>query len=149
MEKIILQNIDEEVITKNRLIKLNDDELQNNDKQKQNNDQLTKLNNDVIELHETFKLVNELVIQQGEKINVLDELVEENRNNVEVGTKDLIITTQLKNEIAQKETIIVGASIIAIGIPLTSLVGFQITIPISIVGFCGFKLYNLLKDKNY
>ncbi len=128
MEKIILQNRDEEVMCNNRL---------------------TKLNNDVIELQETFTLVNELVIQQGEKINILDELVEENRNNVEAGNKDLIISTQLKREIAYKETIIAGASILAIGIPLTSLVGFQITIPISIVGFCGFKLYNLFKDKNY
>jgi t-SNARE complex subunit (syntaxin) len=128
MEKIILQNRDEEVMCNNRL---------------------TKLNNDVIELQETFTLVNELVIQQGEKINILDEIVEENRNNVEAGNKDLIISTQLKREIAYKETIIAGASILAIGIPLTSLVGFQITIPISIVGFCGFKLYNLFKDKNY
>ncbi len=128
MEKIILQNRDEEVIINNRL---------------------TKLNNDVIELHETFKLVNEMVIQQGEKINVLNELVEENINNVEAGNKDLLLSRQLKKELAYKETIIVGASILAIGIPLTSLVGFQITIPISIVGFCGFKLYNLFKDKNY
>ena len=114
-----------------------------------NNDQLKKLDNDVIELHETFKLVNEMVIQQGEKINVLNELVEENINNVEAGNKDLLLSIQLKKELAYKETIIAGASILAIGIPLTSLVGFQITIPISIVGFCGFKLYNLFKDKNY
>ena len=121
----------------------------NNKLKKLNNDQLHKLDNDVVELHETFKLVNELVIQQGEKINVLDELVEENRNNLEAGNKDLILSTELKSEIAHKETIIVGASILAISIPLTSIVGFQITIPISIVGFCGFKLYNLFKDKNY
>ena len=126
----------EKVIINNKLTKLN-------------NDQLHKLDNDVVELHETFKLVNELVIQQGEKINVLDELVEENRNNLEAGNKDLILSTELKSEIAHKETIIVGASILAISIPLTSIVGFQITIPISIVGFCGFKLYNLFKDKNY
>ena len=137
MEKNILQNIDELVI--NRLPKLNN----------VNNDQLKKLNNDVVELHETFKLVNDMVIQQGDKINVLDELVDETINDVEAGNMDLIVSTELKKEIAHKETIIAGASILAISIPLTSLVGFQITIPISIVGFCGFKLYNLFKDKNY
>jgi t-SNARE complex subunit (syntaxin) len=133
----------EEVII-NRLTKLNNDQLQ-----KLDNNRLHKLDNDVVELHETFKLVNEMVIQQGEKINVLNELVDENRNNIEAGNKDLILSTELKSEIAHKETIIVGASILAISIPLTSIVGFQITIPISIVGFCGFKLYNLFKDKNY
>jgi t-SNARE complex subunit (syntaxin) len=137
MEKIILQNIDEVVI--NRLPKLNNG----------NNDQLKKLNNDVVELHETFKLVNDMVIQQGDKINVLDELVDETINDVEAGNMDLIVSTELKKEIAHKETIIAGASILAISIPLTSLVGFQITIPISIIGFGGFKLYNLFKDKNY
>ena len=143
MEKIILQNRDEEVII-NRVSILHNDEIQ-----KRNNEQLKKLNSDVIELQETFKMVNELVIQQGEQIDVLDELVEENRSIVEAGNNDLILSSKLKKEIAQKETIIAGASIIAIGIPLTSLVGFQITIPISIVGFCGFKLYKLFKDKNY
>jgi t-SNARE complex subunit (syntaxin) len=137
MEKIILQNIDEVVI--NRLPKLNNG----------NNDQLKKLNNDVVELHETFKLVNDMVIQQGEKINVLDELVDETINDVEAGNMDLIVSTELKKEIAHKETIIAGASILAISIPLTSLVGFQITIPISIIGFGGFKLYSLFKDKNH
>jgi t-SNARE complex subunit (syntaxin) len=137
MEKNILQNIDELVI--NRLPKLNNG----------NNDQLKKLNNDVVELHETFKLVNDMVIQQGDKINVLDELVDETINDVEAGNMDLIVSTELKKEIAHKETIIAGASILAISIPLTSLVGFQITIPISIIGFGGFKLYNLFKDKNY
>jgi t-SNARE complex subunit (syntaxin) len=142
MKRYIQYNMEEVII--NRLTKLNNDQLQ-----KLDNNRLHKLDNDVVELHETFKLVNEMVIQQGEKINVLNELVDENRNNIEAGNKDLILSTELKSEIAHKETIIVGASILAISIPLTSIVGFQITIPISIVGFCGFKLYNLFKDKNY
>ena len=143
MKRYIQYNM-EEVIINNRLTKLNNDQLQ-----KLDNNRLHKLDNDVVELHETFKLVNEMVIQQGEKINVLNELVDENRNNIEAGNNDLILSTELKSEIAHKETIIVGASILVISIPLTSIVGFQITIPISIVGFCGFKLYNLFKDKNY
>lgn len=78
------------------------------------NQKLLKLQQDLAELYEVEKLVNELVGEQGEKIEEVAENVETAEYHVEDGVEDIVKVTELKrsnfiNSLLLKDGVPLGA----------------------------------------
>lgn len=107
--------------------------------------ELTKLSKDVIELNELFLMVNGMVVDQQESIGRLQEAIVDATEQHELSQVELTQATDLQKKIDKKQTLITGAGIIATSVALSTVVGFGISIPLTIGGFCCYKIANYKK----
>ena len=118
---------------------------------KYSNKELEKLGKDVIELNETFQIVNELIAVQGHRIESLEDGIDDTLDNMEESNNELVSAENLQTAANKKKVIITGVGLIAVSIPLGSVVGYGIGIPVVIAGYGCYKLIGLcrklFKDK--
>jgi hypothetical protein len=118
---------------------------------KYNKKELEELSKDVIELHETFQMVNEMIAIQGDKIESLEDSIDDTLNEVECANKELIISNDLQKSVNTKKMIITGIGLTALGISAGSIIGYSVGIPVVLVGFGCYKIIDktqkLFKDK--
>ena len=118
---------------------------------KYNEKELADLSKDVIELSETFKMVSEMVAVQGEKLELLEDSIDDTLSNIEQSNNELVQASTLQTDANKKKVLITGIGLLAASVPLASVVGYGISIPITIGGFCCYKLIKngqkLFKDK--
>lgn len=112
---------------------------------KYNNKELESLSRDVIELHETFQIVNEMIAIQGEKLEVLEDSIEETLANVESANKELIIANDLQITTIKKKIIIAGIGLTALAVTSSSIIGYSVCIPVCLVGFGCYKMIDKSK----
>ena len=113
---------------------------------KYNNNELEKLGKDVIELHETFQMVNEMIAVQGEKLELLEDTIEETLDNVQSGNNELIISSDLQVSGIKKKIVIAGIGLTALTISAGSIIGYGICVPVFLVGI---GCYKLIDKKQY
>ncbi len=107
-----------------------------------NQQQLTKLNKDVQELNELFVMVNGMVVDQQESIGRLQEAIVDASEQHELSHAELKQTTDLQKKADKKKTLLTGMGIIATSVALSTVVGFGISIPLTLGGFCCYKIAN-------
>jgi t-SNARE complex subunit (syntaxin) len=110
-----------------------------------NQQHLTKLKEDVQELNELFSMVNGMVFEQQESIGRLQEAIVDASEQHELCQIELMHATELQKNIDKKKTLITGVGIIATSVALSTVVGFGISIPLTIGGFCCYKIANYKK----
>ena len=120
---------------------------------KYSNKELAELGKEVIELNETFQIVNELIAVQGNRIESLEDSIDDTLDNIEESNNELVSAETLQTAANKKRVIITGVGLIAVSIPFGSLVGYGIGIPVVFVGYGCYKLIGigrkLFKDKTY
>jgi t-SNARE complex subunit (syntaxin) len=104
--------------------------------------ELTKLSKDVIELNELFLMVNGMVVDQQESIGRLQEAIVDATEHHEQSQLELDQATDLQKKADKKKTLLTGAGIIATSVALSTVVGLGISIPLTIGGFCCYKIAN-------
>jgi hypothetical protein len=105
---------------------------------KYNNNELDQLSKDVIELDETFRMVNDLVSIQSEKIDFLIDSVDNTLSNVENGNKELIVSKNLQYDGNKKKILLTGLGLSVLSISTGSFLGY--TLPIVLIGFGCYKM---------
>ena len=108
-----------------------------------NNNELDKLSKDVIELDETFRIVNDLVSIQSEKIDLLIDNIENTVSNVENGEKELIVSKNLQYAGNKKKIILTGVGLCVLSISAGSFLGY--TLPVVLIGFGCYKMIEKIK----
>jgi len=106
---------------------------------------LNQLNKDVIELNEIFTMVNDMVIEQSASICNLQEAIVDANEQHELSQVELKQATDLQKKIDKKKTLLTGVGIVATSVALSTIVGFGISIPITLGGFCCYKIANYKK----
>ncbi len=118
---------------------------------KYNEKELADLSKDVIDLNETFKMVSEMVAIQGEKLELLEDSIDDTLDNIDRSNTELVLASNLQTNATKKKVFITGVGLLAVSVPIASVVGYGISIPITIGGFCAYKLIKngqkLFKDK--
>jgi len=107
--------------------------------------EITKIEKDIIELNETFKIVNDLTYNQGVKIDQIVDSIDSIQNNCEIGLDNIEKAQQLQIDIHKKQSLILGISVVGISIPITSVIGIQVGLPIAIVGGLFIAPFYLMK----
>lgn len=96
--------------------------------------EITKIEKDIIDLNETFKIVNDLTYNQGVKIDQIVDSIDSIQNNCEIASDNIEKAQQLQINIHKKQSLILGISVVGISIPITSIIGFQVGLPLAIAG---------------
>ena len=96
--------------------------------------EITKIEKDIIDLNETFKIVNDLTYNQGVKIDQIVDSIDSIQNNCEIALDNIEKAQQLQINIHKKQSLILGISVVGISIPITSIIGFQVGLPLAIAG---------------
>lgn len=104
--------------------------------------ELTKLSRDVIELNEIFSMVNGMVVDQQDSIGRLQEAIVDATEQHELSHAELKQATDLQKKTDKKKTLLTGVGIIATSVALSTVVGFGISIPLTIGGVCCYKIAN-------
>ena len=107
--------------------------------------EITKIEKDIIDLNETFKIVNDLTYNQGVKIDQIVDSIDSIQNNCEIASDNIEKAQQLQINIHKKQSLILGISVVGISIPITSIIGFQVGLPLAIAGglfMAPFYLFN-------
>jgi t-SNARE complex subunit (syntaxin) len=105
-------------------------------------EKLTKLSKDVIELNEIFSMVNDMVVDQQESIGMLQEAIVDATEQHKQAQVELQQATDLQKKVDKKKTLLTGAGIIATSVALSTVVGIGISIPLTLGGFCCYKIAN-------
>jgi t-SNARE complex subunit (syntaxin) len=117
---------------------------------KYNNKDLEDLGRDVIELHETFQMVNEMIAVQAEKLDLLEDTIEETLTNSQYSNKELIIANDIQLSSIKKKIVIAGIGFTAVTITAGSFIGYSVCVPVCLVAFGCYKMINttqkLFKD---
>lgn len=100
---------------------------------KYNPDELVELAKEIDELRETYQIVNSLSIQQGERMNQIENEIETMSENVSKSNIELEKAATYQQSTLKKKGVLYGFGILALNIPLAPLMGLQFSIPISLV----------------
>jgi len=109
---------------------------------KYNNIELENLGKDVIELHETFQMVNEMISLQGEKLDLLVDSIDETLSNTESSNQELIIANDTQLSMIKKKIVIAGIGLTALTVTAGSFIGYSVCVPVCLVGFGCYKMIN-------
>lgn len=96
--------------------------------------EISEIEKEVADLNETFKIVNDLTYSQGVKINQIVDSIDTIQNNCELGLSDIENAKRLQNDNHKKQSLILGVSLVGIAVPITSIIGIQVGLPLAIVG---------------
>lgn len=96
--------------------------------------EITKIEKDIIDLNETFKIVNDLTYNQAAKIDQIVDSIETIQNNCEIGNRNIEEAHRLQVDNHKKQSLIVGLSVVGISIPISSIIGIQVGLPVAFVG---------------
>ena len=107
--------------------------------------EISYLEKEVADLNETFKIVNDLTYNQGVKINEIVDSVNSIQDNCELARNQIDIAEKLQIDNHKKQSLILGVSVVGISIPITSVIGIQVGLPIAIVGAVFIAPFYLLK----
>jgi t-SNARE complex subunit (syntaxin) len=107
--------------------------------------EITKIEKDIIDLNETFKIVNDLTYNQGVKIDQIVDSIDSIQNNCEIASDNIEKAQQLQINIHKKQSLILGISVVGISIPITSIIGFQVGLPLAIAGGLFMAPFYLIK----
>ena len=116
---------------------------ENNEKYSEN--EINQIEKDVIDLNETFKIVNDLTYNQGVKINEIVDSVNLIQDNCQIATNEIEIAEKLQIDNHKKQSLILGVSVVGISIPITSVIGIQVGLPLAIVGGLFMAPFYLMK----
>jgi len=116
---------------------------ENNEKYSEN--EINQIEKDVIDLNETFKIVNDLTYNQGVKINEIVDSVNLIQDNCQIATNEIEIAEKLQIDNHKKQSLILGISVVGISIPITSVIGVQVGLPLAIVGGLFMAPFYLMK----
>ena len=108
-------------------------------------EELEKVGNEIKDLQEVFENVNEMMIEQKNIIESLEDNIDKTLEIVKEGSKELEIADELDKQIVVKKGIISGLGLVAINVPVSMLLGIQISLPITIVGLVGIGIYVKIK----
>ena len=87
-------------------------------------------------------MVNGMVVDQQESIGRLQEAIVDATEQHEQSHLELDQATDLQKKADKKKTLLTGAGIIATSVALSTVVGLGISIPLTIGGFCCYKIAN-------
>ena len=107
--------------------------------------EISHLEKEVADLNETFKIVNDLTYSQGVKINEMVDSVNLIQDNCQIATNEIDIAQKLQIDNHKKQSLILGVSVVGISIPITSIIGIQVGLPIAIVGAIFIAPFYLIK----
>ena len=113
--------------------------------QKYSENEIIQIEKDVIDLNETFKIVSDLTYNQGVKINEIVDSIDLIQNNCEIGLDNIENAQRLQIDNHKKQSLIIGVSVVGISIPITTVIGIQVGLPIAIVGAIFIAPFYLLK----
>ena len=113
--------------------------------QKYSENEIIQIEKDVIDLNETFKIVSDLTYNQGVKINEIVDSIDSIQSNCEMGLDNIQKAQRLQIDNHKKQSLILGVSVVGISIPITSVIGIQVGLPIAIVGAIFIAPFYLLK----
>jgi t-SNARE complex subunit (syntaxin) len=116
---------------------------ENNEKYSEN--EINQIEKDVIDLNETFKIVNDLTYNQGVKISEIVDSVNLIQDNCQIATNEIEIAEKLQIDNHKKQSLILGVSVIGISIPISSVIGIQVGLPLAIVGGLFMAPFYLMK----
>jgi t-SNARE complex subunit (syntaxin) len=116
---------------------------ENNEKYSEN--EINQIEKDVIDLNETFKIVNDLTYNQGVKINEIVDSVNLIQDNCQIAKNEIEIAEKLQIDNHKKQSLILGAGVIGISIPISSVIGIQVGLPLAIVGGLFMAPFYLMK----
>ena len=116
---------------------------ENNEKYSEN--EINQIEKDVIDLNETFKIVNDLTYNQGVKINEIVDSVNCIQDNCQIAVNEIEIAEKLQIDNHKKQSLILGVSVVGISIPITSVIGIQVGLPLAIVGGLFIAPFYLMK----
>jgi t-SNARE complex subunit (syntaxin) len=116
---------------------------ENNEKYSEN--EINQIEKDVIDLNETFKIVNDLTYTQGVKINEIVDSVNLIQDNCQIATNEIEIAEKLQIDNHKKQSLILGISVVGLSIPITSVIGIQVGLPVAIVGGLFMTPFYLMK----
>jgi t-SNARE complex subunit (syntaxin) len=113
--------------------------------EKYSDNEINQIEKDIIDLNETFKIVSDLTYNQGVKINEVVDSIDSIQNNCEMAIDDIEKAQRLQIDNHKKQSLILGVSVLGISIPITSVIGIQVGLPIAIVGAIFIAPFYLLK----
>ena len=113
--------------------------------QKYSEKEISHLEKEVEDLNETFKIVNDLTYNQGVRINEIVDSVNLIQDNCKIANNEIDIAQKLQIDNHKKQSLILGVSVVGISIPITSVIGIQVGLPIAIVGAIFIAPFYLLK----
>ena len=113
--------------------------------QKYSDNEINQIEKDIIDLNETFKIVSDLTYNQGVKINEVVDSIDSIQDNCEMAIDDIEKAQRLQIDNHKKQSLILGVSVVGISIPITSVIGIQVGLPIAIVGAIFIAPFYLLK----
>lgn len=109
--------------------------------------ELALLKKDLIEIQETFQMVGELVEEQGEPLDNIENSVEMSNMLTQDSNIELKDAKKNQGKKMKKKSILVGAGLVAVNIPLAALVGLQVSLPVTIIGTGAYFGSKLIKKK--
>jgi len=107
--------------------------------------EISHLEKEVADLNETFKIVNDLTYSQGVRINEIVDSVNLIQDNCQIANNEIDIAQKLQIDNHKKQSLILGVSVVGISIPITSVIGIQVGLPIAIVGAIFIAPFYLIK----
>ena len=105
-------------------------------------DEEVKIEKEVIELVEIFNTVQDLVVNQKGIINVIEDSIDNVNESAVITQNDLDEIEKIKNNMANKKTIIYSVGVIMISIPISFLAGPFLGVTFAVLGVGGIKGYS-------
>ena len=105
-------------------------------------DEDVKIEKEVIELVEIFNTVQDLVVNQKGIINVIEDSIDNVNEYAVITQNDLDEIEKIKNNMANKKTIIYSVGVIMISIPISFLAGPFLGVTFAVLGVGGIKGYS-------
>jgi len=103
---------------------------------KYSEEEMVNLQKEVRQLTGLFEDVNTLVMTQQQGLDRIEDFVYSASANVSEGNSELITAKKY----VKVRRYLLGASLVAVNIPLGLLIGPQFSIPLTLAGFAGYKL---------
>lgn len=115
------------------------------EKTKYSEKEIHNISNEINDLQEIFADISSMIAEQGEILDILEDDIELTKNLIESGSNSLKESEELNKDNVKKKSIITGLGITATMIPLTSVLGPQITIPLGVIGITGCVIYRIVR----
>ncbi len=107
--------------------------------------EIQNISNEINDLQEIFTDISSMIAEQGEILDILEDDIELTKNLIESGSNSLKESEELNKNIVKKKSIITGLGITATMIPLTTLLGPQITLSLGVIGITGCVIYRIVR----
>ena len=78
-------------------------------------EEIIDLQKEVVELDETFRIVNHMVFEQGEKIDNLDDIIDKTLESTEKANEQLVEANESFLSSIRKKVILIGGGIAIVG----------------------------------